>query len=219
MTGVQHSHSEIATEIAAAAKLGDDAAVQAISDWLVGQGLLTADFDPMFAGFCEALVAAGVPLWRAQISMRTLHPTIDSIAYIWRPESGIKSASYEYTNAQSDAFRRSPFYYLLNSNETALRFSLEGDSELGFRILEDFRARGGTDYYLRRVGFNFQRGARAETGVLASWTSHRKGGFSDRDIWELIRACTWQSYPAGTTILKEGSEDHSFYIVSSVLPD
>jgi serine/threonine protein kinase len=40
-------------------------------------------------------------------------------------------------------------------------------------------------------------------------------GFSDTDIWELIRACTWQTYPAGTTILKEGSEDHSFYIVLS----
>lgn len=40
-------------------------------------------------------------------------------------------------------------------------------------------------------------------------------GFSDTDIWELIRACTWQTYPSGTTIIKEGSEDHSFYIVLS----
>ncbi len=40
-------------------------------------------------------------------------------------------------------------------------------------------------------------------------------GFSDSDIWELIRACTWQNYPAGTTIIKENSEDHSFYIVLS----
>jgi len=40
-------------------------------------------------------------------------------------------------------------------------------------------------------------------------------GFADSDIWELIRACTWQTYPAGTTIIKENSEDHSFYIVLS----
>ena len=40
-------------------------------------------------------------------------------------------------------------------------------------------------------------------------------GFSDSDIWELIRACTWQSYPAGTAIIKEGESDHSFYIMLS----
>ena len=40
-------------------------------------------------------------------------------------------------------------------------------------------------------------------------------GFSDQDIWELIRACSWQNYPAGTPIIKEGEADHSFYIVLS----
>ncbi len=38
-------------------------------------------------------------------------------------------------------------------------------------------------------------------------------GFTDVDIWELIRACTWQNYPAGTMVIKEGESDHSFYIV------
>jgi serine/threonine protein kinase len=40
-------------------------------------------------------------------------------------------------------------------------------------------------------------------------------GFSDADIWELIRACSWQNYPGGTAIIKEGESDHSFYIVLS----
>ena len=40
-------------------------------------------------------------------------------------------------------------------------------------------------------------------------------GFADTDIWELIRACTWQNYPAGTPIIKEGESDHSFYIILS----
>lgn len=38
-------------------------------------------------------------------------------------------------------------------------------------------------------------------------------GFTDTDIWELLRACTWQNYPAGTAIIKEGESDHSFYII------
>ena len=40
-------------------------------------------------------------------------------------------------------------------------------------------------------------------------------GFSDADIWELIRACDWHKYPADTDIVKEGEEDHSFYIILS----
>ena len=40
-------------------------------------------------------------------------------------------------------------------------------------------------------------------------------GFSDADIWELIRACDWQKYDANTAIIKEGEEDHSFYIILS----
>ena len=40
-------------------------------------------------------------------------------------------------------------------------------------------------------------------------------GFTDTDIWELLRACTWQNYPPGTPIIKEGESDHSFYIIIS----
>jgi eukaryotic-like serine/threonine-protein kinase len=39
--------------------------------------------------------------------------------------------------------------------------------------------------------------------------------FTDADIWELIRACDWHKYPSNTHIIKEGEEDHSFYIVLS----
>jgi len=40
-------------------------------------------------------------------------------------------------------------------------------------------------------------------------------GFSDADLWELTRACSWQTYPKGTAIITEGEEDKSFYIVLS----
>jgi len=40
-------------------------------------------------------------------------------------------------------------------------------------------------------------------------------GFTDVDIWELVRAGKWQTYPTGTTIIKEGDLDDSFYILLS----
>ncbi len=38
-------------------------------------------------------------------------------------------------------------------------------------------------------------------------------GFTDSDIWELIRACSWQNYGREEVIIQEGDTDHSFYIV------
>jgi len=40
-------------------------------------------------------------------------------------------------------------------------------------------------------------------------------GFSDADTWELIRACAWQTFPPGQSIIREGDMDNSFYIVLS----
>ena len=40
-------------------------------------------------------------------------------------------------------------------------------------------------------------------------------GFADGDIWELVRASNWQTYPSGTTIIQEGDFDDSFYILLS----
>lgn len=40
-------------------------------------------------------------------------------------------------------------------------------------------------------------------------------GFTDSDLWELVRASNWSTHAAGETIIKEGDIDHSFYIVLS----
>jgi len=40
-------------------------------------------------------------------------------------------------------------------------------------------------------------------------------GFTDADIWELVRASNWQTYPTGTIIIEEGEVDDSFYVLLS----
>jgi GNAT superfamily N-acetyltransferase len=67
--------------------------VQQISDWLVRQGLRGADFESVVAGFCERLVAAGLPLARGMLAMRTLHPEIDAHSLIWQPGLPLQTES------------------------------------------------------------------------------------------------------------------------------
>jgi serine/threonine protein kinase len=56
-------------------------------------------------------------------------------------------------------------------------------------------------------------GLREKFGAIKSLGFFK--GFSDADIWELIRACTWQTFSPGNSIIREGDMDNSFYIVLS----
>ena len=166
----------------------DPADVQAISDWLVEQGLYTAGFETLFAGFCERLVAAGVPLWRGQVAMRTLHPTVDAIAYRWRPASGVESASLLYSDSESEAWLQSPFHHMLASGTRTLRHRLDGEpTALPFPILDEFRGGGATDYYARVIGYGFEPQKDARSGVISSWTTDQPGGFGEHHIATLDR--------------------------------
>jgi len=165
----------------------DPQQIQSISDWLVRQGLRTAEFDILFGGFCELLREAGVPLWRGQASMRTLHPSIDSIAYIWRPETAVERAEFYYSDVESEAFLQSPFRYMLDSATHRLRRRLVDGEANEFPILNEFRTAGATDYYARVITFRFETDEARRGGVITSWTTDRPGGFTDGNIATLDR--------------------------------
>ncbi|MFT5134528.1 MAG: CRP-like cAMP-binding protein, partial [Gammaproteobacteria bacterium] len=39
--------------------------------------------------------------------------------------------------------------------------------------------------------------------------------FSEAELWEILRACMWHEYEAGTEIIVEGDIDDAFFIISS----
>ena len=40
-------------------------------------------------------------------------------------------------------------------------------------------------------------------------------GFSEAEIWEIIRACLWQEYEKGTEIIVEGDIDDAFFVITT----
>lgn len=171
-----------------AEKSSDRDFVQEVSDWLVGQGLRTAGFETMFAGFCERLASAGIRVWRGNIGMRTLHPSVEAIAYSWRPGIGIQAESVLHDDRESEETRNSPFMYILENGLLQLRIRLDRPgSGPNFPLLDEFRRGGATDYYASLVAFDFPYQPADGVGVLSSWTTDRPGGFTDADIAILDR--------------------------------
>ncbi|MCH7555091.1 MAG: adenylate/guanylate cyclase domain-containing protein [Proteobacteria bacterium] len=156
----------------------DSAEVQAISDWLIERGLRATGFETLIGGFCTRLAEAGVPLARAYVSMRTLHPSIAAFDMLWRPGRKIQTSLFGYDTAGAMAWEKSPFFHMIKNKIPTLRRSLaDPDETLEFSVLEELRGQGLTDYFARVIRFDVADIRSHATGVATSWSSDRPGGF------------------------------------------
>ena len=163
-------------------ELEQSPAVHAISDWLVHQGLWRADVPTLLGGYCERLVAAGVPIWRGYLSALTLHPRVRGVGCSWRPAQGAQSEVYIYRPEPSEDYLVSPFARMFEQGLPSLRVALAGDEPIEFPLLARFRDEGATDYLAHIQSFGIDGEPDGETGMVASWTTDRRGGFSNRDL-------------------------------------
>src|SRR6202035_2993542 len=86
----------------------DTLALQKLTEWLV-DGARSAPSPPqMMAETCERLVAAGLPLARVGIFVRTLHPDIVGRNFVWRAGSEVVVGSANYEMLDSEEYRTSP---------------------------------------------------------------------------------------------------------------
>ena len=87
--------------------------------WAVREGLRRAPAATLFEDFCHRLAAAGVPLLRAFVGMRTLHPQWGGYTYTWRRGRDLVDPSRRERGEEYDQdLRDSPFFYLLNTART-----------------------------------------------------------------------------------------------------
>jgi hypothetical protein len=69
--------------IATAPSAMTDRRITELHLWAVREGLRRAPAATLFEDFCRRLAAAGVPLWRALVGMRTLHPQWAGYTFTW----------------------------------------------------------------------------------------------------------------------------------------
>jgi adenylate cyclase len=160
-------------------------ATEDIVAWILGVGLEGLDQGELMAGYCDRLLEAGVPLWRASVGADTLHPLIVAQGHRWLAGEGVHEEFYARARdpAAEEQWRRSPWYRLIEGGEWQMRRRLafgEGTNE--FPLLADLAAQGATDYWTRLVAFG-DRGSIGDTrGLASSWTTREPGGFADHDI-------------------------------------
>jgi len=170
----------------------DNALGQRIVDthiWAVREGLRGANAYDLFDGYCQRLVIHGTPLWRAHAAMETLHPQWNGYGYTWRRDlNAIAPEQYEHGGDDKPIWVTSPFYALIQRAEAGeqnpiMRRRIErGPEERDFPVLREFHGLGATDYVACLFIYG-EGGDRSQgTGIVYSFTTDRKGGFSEDDL-------------------------------------
>jgi len=161
------------------------ALVDRTADWLMDQALADLDLEGVVRGCCERLYAAGVPITRVMFSFSMLHPLYRGIGYTWRRGQGLQVDAYRHTPASSapDRWLKSPFYHLMKHGLDHLRRRLDTGGAAEFPVFDDLRNEGLTDYLAFTSSFEMGKGR----GMLGSWSTDQRGGFTDAEIDELLR--------------------------------
>ena len=149
-------------------------------DWLVRDAWKPATIADLLANAAEAMISAGLPLWRLRLFIRTLNPQLYGLFFRWqRDVEGIEEFQATHAGVQSLQYRNSPFAPIING-EGGVRRRLEGaNPELDFPILKDIVEEGATDYVA--VPLKFSDG---QINVL-TLVSDQPGGFSTSHLGHL----------------------------------
>lgn len=117
----------------------------------------------------------GLPIERSTVALRTLHPEIVGLGYVWQAGQPIQRNQHAHGEFSLPRFLRSPFFYIFDG-KGPLRVRLEGTAPLPFPVLDDLRARGMTDYLGLPLTFT--------TGQVHAITfaTGAPGGFSDEQV-------------------------------------
>src|SRR6266404_9130564 len=155
--------------------------------WVVREGIRGADAAALFDGFCQRLVIAGVPLWRAFIGMPTLHPQWGGYSYTWRRDlNAIEPSQFERGELYEQDVLSSPFAYLQRQGDGSagedgrrwMRRRLAGPgAQLDFPLLHRFAAAGATDYLAQVVRFGADGDPSRGIGIGYSFATDRPEGF------------------------------------------
>lgn len=149
--------------------------LQKLTEWLI-DGARSAPSPPaMMAETCERLVAAGLPLSRVGIFVRTLHPDIVGRNFVWKQGGEVVVGSANYEMLDSEEFRTSPLAIVFAEGRE-IRALLDGPDRNRFPIFADLREEGTTDYIALPL-LNVDGSVHA-----SSWTTKQPGGFTDAQL-------------------------------------
>jgi adenylate cyclase len=147
-------------------------------DWLLREQSRTAEGVALFDALCWRMLGDGIPLWRANLSISTLHPQILGLGFRWWRESGVtQEFRVKHGMEKRTDFLESPMRPAIERGVT-VRYRIEEDGAAleRYPLLRAFRAAGATDYLACPL-----HGGVGRHRVI-TWATDQPGGFTDAHV-------------------------------------
>ena len=152
--------------------------VKPVIDWLVAGAPPGARLpEDVMHELCRRLQAAGLPLYRVGVFVRTLHPNVMGRGFVWLATTDkieVREAAYDFL--QSDQYLQSPIRAVRAEHSEIRRRLADPRCPLDFPVLADFRKEGVTDFIGLPLPF-----VNGEVHV-ATFATRRPGGFTDEQV-------------------------------------
>jgi adenylate cyclase len=144
-----------------------------LAEWLLGEGRGAASPAALIDELCWRLVGRDIPVWRASVSLPTLHPQARAYGFRWRRDpSGIEEFTVPHNILDSQDYRESPLRPLIERGRP-VRYRLDDPESIrAYPLLQSLAAAGGTDYYACSLSNHYDR------PQITTWATDRPGGFS-----------------------------------------
>jgi adenylate cyclase len=119
---------------------------EAIMHWLLDEARHFKRSRDVIEQLCERLVAAGVPLMRVMLNIRTIHPQILSTGYRWNRGSPAVALNRGHDLINDPMYLGSPFKVVHDGAGGIRRRLNDPRVALDFPVLQQIKNEGGTDY-------------------------------------------------------------------------
>ena len=152
--------------------------LEGVARWLAGPARREFSFAKTLDEFSWRLTAAGLGLLRVGVNTSTLHPQFIGSTYQWWKDTGeTKKTMIKHEVMDIVPLADNPISKLRSTGEAIRRRIDAPGAVLDYTILEDLKARGGTDYILfgAESPFGFEPHA-------VSYVSDAPGGFRQAEI-------------------------------------
>ncbi len=144
-------------------------------NWLVGEGRFLRDNRELLERFCDRVVATGIPLTRAWLHNRALHPQYKGVTRVWKRGETLVERYLDHGFEKTPAYLNSPVRFVVEHGKI-FRSRLDTEDALPFPVLGELRQAGYVDYVIAPILFS------AEAANALSWATDRPGGFSEDDL-------------------------------------
>lgn len=157
--------------------------LEGVRGWLLATASTRVGTAELLDGLWRRVADAGVPIKRTLVALRTIHPQLVGLGYVWQRDAGVRCDEHPHGELSQPRFLHSPLRALFDGQE-AMHVALEGTAPLPYPVLEELRAAGMTDYLGLPLPFS---DGRAQALTL---TTERAGGFSDAEVAALGELAT-----------------------------